>query len=199
MSQQRFPLGANRDRFVFIGGLGKLNNGDADGCLADMNKVVLDYPQSKVAEMAGMIVKGVKEGRRLRGGKFDLDGIWQRRSVVLNDNDSTAAQQLNDDRNASFVYMIAYKPDSVDENRMLFELARYNFTSYMVRNFDIGVEEVDGLHRMMVSGFRNYDEVLQYARQLQRQTHVMQLLGKSRILLISEPNLVLLGLSLIHI
>ena len=193
VSQQRFPLGANRDRFVFIGGLGKLNNGDADGCLADMNKVVLDYPQSKVAEMAGMIVKGVKEGRRLRGGKFDLDGIWQRRSVVLNDNDSTAAQQLNDDRNASFVYMIAYKPDSVDENRMLFELARYNFTSYMVRNFDIGVEEVDGLHRMMVSGFRNYDEVLQYARQLQRQTHVMQLLGKSRILLISEPNLVLLG------
>ena len=88
---------------------------------------------------------------------------------------------------------MAYPADSVDENRLLFELARYNFTSYMVRNFDINIDEDNGLHRMQVSGFRSYDEALQYARQLYAQTRVMKLVAKGRGIIISEQNLPLLG------
>lgn len=193
VSETRFPLGANRDRFIFVGGLGKLNEGDADGCLADMKTVVEKYPQSKVSEMAGMIVKGVQSGRRLRGGHFDLGNIWERRTAVLNDSDSINARQFSPERNADFVFMIAYKPDSVDENKMLFELARYNFTSYMVRNFDIEIEDAAGIHRMIVKGFRNYDEALQYARQFHSQVSLARLMGDSRTIIISEQNLPLLG------
>ena len=193
VSEQRFPLGANRDKFLFIGGLGKLNDGDYEGCIEDLNTVVKKYPQSPVAEMAGMIVKGVNEDWRLQGGKFDLENVWERRSQVLNEDDSTAVREFSNDRNAAFIYMIAYKPDSIDANRMLFELARYNFTSYMVRNFDIEIEQVDGLNRMLVKGFRNYDEALQYARQLQKQKQLMKLVGKSRQIVISDVNLPMLG------
>lgn len=193
ISDSRFPLGANRDKFVFIGGLSKLNEGDAEGCLEDMNTVVKKWPQSGVAEMAGMIVKGVSEGKRLKGGKFDLDNVWERRSEVLTDNDSTAVRELSDERFAAFTFMIAYKPDSTDENRLLFELARYNFTSFLVRNFDIAVENADGIHRMKVSGFRNYDEALQYVRQLFTNKIITSLIGRNRTIIISEKNLPLLG------
>lgn len=193
ISDNRFPLGANRDKFVFIGGLAKLNEGDAEGCLEDMNTVVKKWPQSGVAEMAGMIVKGVSEGKRLKGGKFDLDNVWERRSEVLTDNDSTAVRELSDERFAAFTFMIAYKPDSTDENRLLFELARYNFTSFLVRNFDIAVEDADGIHRMKVSGFRNYDEALQYVRQLFTNKTITSLIGRNRTIIISEQNLPLLG------
>lgn len=193
ISDSRFPLGANRDKFVFIGGLSKLNEGNAEGCLEDMNTVVKKWPQSGVAEMAGMIVKGVSEGKRLKGGKFDLDNVWERRSEVLTDNDSTAVRKLSDERFAAFTFMIAYKPDSTDENRLLFELARYNFTSFLVRNFDIAVEDADGIHRMKVSGFRNYDEALQYVRQLFTNKTITSLIGRNRTIIISEKNLPLLG------
>ena len=193
ISDSRFPLGANRDKFVFIGGLSKLNEGDAEGCLEDMNTVVKKWPQSGVAEMAGMIVKGVSEGKRLKGGKFDLDNVWERRSEVLTDNDSTAVRELSDERFAAFTFMIAYKPDSTDENRLLFELARYNFTSFLVRNFDIAVDDADGIHRMKVSGFRNYDEALQYVRQLFTNKTITSLIGRNRTIIISEQNLPLLG------
>ena len=193
ISNRRYPLGANRDKFIFIGGLGKLNEGDSEGCIADMKTVVEKYPQSGVAQMAGMIVKGVDEGRRLHGGKFDLAGMWDRRTVVLRDSDSTAVQELSTDRNAAFVYTIVYNPDSLNENRLMFELARYNFTSYLVRNFDINIEEADGLRRITISGFRNYDEALQYARQLHTQAAVTRLVGKNRSLIVSETNLPLLG------
>ena len=193
ISDSRFPLGANRDKFVFIGGLSKLNEGDTEGCLEDMNTVVKKWPQSGVAEMAGMIVKGVSEGKRLKGGKFDLDNVWERRSEVLTDNDSTAVRELSDERFAAFTFMIAYKPDSTDENRLLFELAKYNFTSFLVRNFDIAVEDADGIHRMKVSGFRNYDEALQYVRQLFTNKTITSLIGRNRTIIISEKNLPLLG------
>lgn len=193
ISDSRFPLGANRDKFVFIGGLSKLNEGDAEGCFEDMNTVVKKWPQSGVAEMAGMIVKGVSEGKRLKGGKFDLDNVWERRSEVLTDNDSTSVRELSDERFAAFTFMIAYKPDSTDENRLLFELARYNFTSFLVRNFDIAVEDADGIHRMKVSGFRNYDEALQYVRQLFTNKTITSLIGRNRTIIISEKNLPLLG------
>lgn len=193
ISDSRFPLGANRDKFVFIGGLSKLNEGDAEGCLEDMNTVVKKWPQSGVAEKAGMIVKGVSEGKRLKGGKFDLDNVWERRSEVLTDNDSTAVRELSDERFAAFTFMIAYKPDSTDENRLLFELAKYNFTSFLVRNFDIAVEDADGIHRMKVSGFRNYDEALQYVRQLFTNKTITSLIGRNRTIIISEKNLPLLG------
>jgi hypothetical protein len=135
----------------------------------------------------------VKEGRRLHGGKFDLGDVWSRRSVVLNDSDSIAARKLSPDPNANFVFVIAYQPDSVDENKLLFELARYNFTSYMVRNFDISIEDVEGVSRMQVAGFRNYDEALQYARQLTAAPELSELLTHCRSLVISEHNLTLIG------
>ncbi|MDO4194962.1 MAG: tetratricopeptide repeat protein [Prevotellaceae bacterium] len=195
LSAERFPLGANRDKFVFIGGLSKLNAGDSDGCLEDMNTVVKDFPQSKLATMAGMIVNGVKEGKKLRGGRFDIGDVWARRSAVMNDSDSIAARQFVPDRDIEFVFMIAYQPDSVNENQLLYELAKYNFTSYMVRNFGLEIEDQDGLHVMKVDGFNNYDEALEYAHQLYQQQSVVQRLGKSRSIIISAKNRELLGVN----
>lgn len=194
ISAERFPLGANRDKFLFIDGLGKLNDGDGDGCLEDMKAVVEKFPQSRLAEMAGMIINGVKAGKQLRGGKFDLGDVWSRRSVVLNDSDSVSAKKLSPERNVDFLFMVVYKPDSVNENLLLYELARYNFTSYMVRNFDITIEQDElGLHHMQVSGFRNFDEALQYARELHQQANIVKRLGNSRSIVISTENFPLLG------
>lgn len=193
LSASRFPLGANRDKFIFIGGLSKLNNGDADGCVADMEEVVNKYPQSGVSGMAGMIINGVKAGRRLHGGKFDIGDVWSHRSVVLNEKDSIAERKFVAERVTPFSFIIAYSPDSLDENRLLFELARFNFTNFIVRNFDIDIEDYDGIRRMRTSGFRSYDEALQYARQLYTNKAVMQYAVKGRAIIISDANLELLG------
>ena len=193
ISDTRFPMGANRDKFLFIGGLSKLNDGDAKGCLEDMKTIVEKYPESRISEMAGMIVNGVNAGKRLHGGKFDLEDVWNRRSVELSENDSTQVKVFSPERNAEFLFLYAYAPDSVNENQLLFEMAKFNFTTYLVRDFDISIEEKDGLHRMQISGFRNFDEAWQYAHAISQQPAITRLLGKVRTILISKANLELLG------
>ncbi len=195
ISRNRFPDGENRDKFLFIGGLSKLNDGDIKSCLADLKEVVSKYPDSRLSEMAGMIINGVDAGRRLYGGKFDLDDVWTRRSIELNDRDSTRQKGYSPERNASFVFLLAYDPDKTNENQLLFEMAKYNFTSYMARYFDINIEDLEGLHRMQISGFNSYDEARQYANAVYQQPAIKRLLGNVRAYVISEPNLKLLGTS----
>ena len=195
ISRNRFPDGANRDKFLFIGGLSKLNDGDIKSCLADLKEVVSKYPDSRLSEMAGMIINGVDAGRRLYGGKFDLNDVWTRRSIELNDRDSTRQKGYSPERNASFVFLLAYDPDKTNEHQLLFEMAKYNFTSYMARYFDINIEDLEGLHRMQISGFNSYDEARQYANAVYQQPAIKRLLGNVRAYVISEPNLKLLGTS----
>ncbi len=192
LSAERFPLGENRAKFLFIDGLSLLNEGDGDACVERLKEVVEGYPDSEVAGLAGMIVKGVQEGRRLHGGKFDIGDIWSRRDVTLA-ADSTGTIELSAERNDNFMFILAYEPDSVNENQLLFELARYNFTNFLVRNFDIVLDEDNGLHRMRISGFLNYDEALQYARQLYADNAMADRLKPCHSLIISEKNLGLIG------
>lgn len=192
LSEDRFPLGVNRAKFLFIDGLSLLNDGDGDGCVERLKEVVEKYSDSEVAELAGMIVKGVQEGRKLHGGKFDIGDVWSRRDVTLA-ADSTGAIELSAERNDNFMFILVYEPDSVNENQLLFELARYNFTNFLVRNFDIQLNEDEGLRRMCVSGFLNYDEALQYARQLYADNGMAERLKHCRSLVISEKNLALVG------
>ena len=193
VSEQRFPQGQNRDKFIFIYGLSRLNEGDSQGCLAAMDTLVANFPESKLAELAGMIINGVKAGRQLRGGHFNIGNFWQRRTDVLTEADKKKEMKLSNERNTPFCFLLVYAPDSVRENQLLFQVARYNFTSYLVRDFDIVIDDLDGIHRMRISGFNNYDEARQYANQVMQQPSVQKLTGKARAFIVSETNLPLLG------
>ncbi len=193
LSNDRFPLGANRDKFIFIGGLGKLNSGDVDGCLTDMNTIVTDFPDSKLAEMAGMILNGVKQGRQLRGGRFDIGDVWTRRAIILNDEDSLMNREFSAEPDVEFYFMVAYEPDSVNGNQLLYQLAKFNFTNYLVRNFDMEVERQEGLNVIRIGGFNSYYEAREYAQEFYRQENIRQILGASRTYIISRENLSLLG------
>ena len=101
---------------------------------------------------------------------------------------------LSIERTVNHVFVLVYHPDSLNQNQLLYELAKYNFSNFMVRNFDITIEEDPyGLARMLVRGFLNYDEAQQYARQLYANKAMAAMLRGCRSLIVSEPNLPLLG------
>ena len=192
LSAKRFPQGANRAKFLFIDGMSRLNDGDGDGCLELLREVVEKYPDSEVSPLAGMIIKGVQDGRRLHGGKFDIGDVWTMRNITLK-HDSTVVDTLSTERNQQYLFLLVYEPDSVNENQLLFEMARYNFTNFLVRNFEIQIDEDNGLHRMIISGFLSFDEAMQYARQLYGNNQMKEKLASCRSLIISEANLQLIG------
>ena len=143
-----------------------------------------------------MIIKGVQQGRRLHGGKFDMGDVWSRRAIDMA-SDSTHTDTLRFERETNYIFLLACQPDSVNQNQLLYEMAKHNFSNYMVRNFDIEIDQdANGLCRMLISGFLSYDEARQYARQLYSvEGSLATLLRACRSLIVSEQNLRLLGTS----
>ena len=194
LSESRFPLGYHRPKFIFIEGLSLLNAGDATACEEHMKQVVEQYPQSEVSELAGMIIRGIGQGRQLHGGTFDINDVWSLRTAKTA-TDSLKNDTLSIERDVNHVFLLAYQPDSVNQNQLLYEMAKHNFSNYLVRNFEIVTDQdPNGLCRMIISGFLSYDEARQYAHQLHTAgASLTTLLQHCRSLIVSEQNLPLLG------
>lgn len=193
---QDFPQGRHRARIMFIRAMSYLYSGQRPEFLEMLKQVIKDYSKEEVAEMAGFIVKGLQEGRMISDDKYDASDIWSRRSGDWASGDSTqVADTLSTERFSTFNFVLAYPTNSLDEDQLLYEMARYNFTSYMVRNFEIEVMDQNGLSMMCIRGFLSYDEVHAYAQALQADRHMAAVLKGIRTLLISDDNLKLLGTS----
>jgi hypothetical protein len=159
-----------------------------------MKQVAEKYSKDEIAEMAQSIVKGVQEGRLLDSEQWDASSIWSRHAFTgAQDSASMAADTLVADPQVPYVFVLAYPTGELDEDQLLFEMARYNFTSFMARNFEIEIVPGGLITQLRVTGFQSYDEVHAYAQQLYANSHMRERLQGIRSILISEPNLRLLG------
>ncbi len=192
-STENFPTGQNRARMLFIRAMSQLYGGERDSFMVSLKEVIQNYPKEEVTELANAIVKGLADGRLLMDDRYDASSIWGRRMRQASGDSTEVAPELKDDRYGNFVFVLAYPTNGLDENQLLFEMARYNFTSYMVRNFDIEIQEKQGITMMCVKGFLSYDEVHSYAQTLYADKHMNTLLEGIRTLLISEDNLKMIG------
>ena len=193
---ESFEQGKHRARIMFVQAMSLLYTGHRTEFLELLKEIVKNYSKEEVSEMAGYIVKGLQDGRLLSDDKYNSSDIWKRRKSGWVDGDPTqVADTLSTERYSTFNFVLAYPTNSLDEDQLLYEMARFNFTSYMVRNFEIEVLEDNGLSMMCIKGFLSYDEVHAYAQQLHADSHMRTVLDGIRTLLISDDNLSRLGTS----
>lgn len=192
-STENFPEGKNRARLLFIRAMSQLYTGERDSFMVSLEEVIRKYPKEEITELANSIVKGLKDGRLLSDERYDASNIWGRRNKTSRKDSTDSVPTLKEERFSNFAFVLAYPTNSLDEDQLLYEMARYNFTSYMVRNFEIEMTEDQGLSMMAIKGFLSYDEVHSYAQHLYADGHMSQVLKGIRSLLISEENLKLIG------
>ena len=145
--------------------------------------------------MAGMIVKGLESGREIGTGMFDLSSLWDRRTADADEAADEAAKkkQFSAERNAPYLFVLAYATDSIDTNKLLYEMAHFNFTTFVVRGFDMTVQSDKGLNQFVVSGFNSFDEVHAYAQRLFKAKDLQPYLKRGRVMLVSKDNHDLIG------
>ena len=166
--------------------------GDVMPFLEELKEVVSKYPENEISELAGLIAQGLKEGRLLGSGS--LGNIWSRRLASV---DGTAVADslrpaFSTERYAPFRFVLAYEEGTVNDNQLLFEVARYNFSRFMVRNFDIITSKQGGIAMLHVTGLASFDEAYQYMHRLYADPVMATKLSGLRALLISDDNLELL-------
>ena len=72
------------------------------------------------------------------------------------------------------------------------EVARFNFTNYMMRNFDIGFITEQGIGMMIVGEFLNFDEAYVYQHNLYDDADMAAKLSGIKPVIITRENLKIL-------
>ena len=76
---------------------------------------------------------------------------------------------------------------------MLFDLSRFNFGRFVVRNFDVERVSQPGMEQFRIHGFNDFDEAHTYAQQVYADSTLRPVVRRARVVIISEDNLQLLG------
>ena len=194
-SSSTYPEGLNRPKFLLVHALSRIGTAPRDTLIAEFSTLAKDFPKSDVAEMAAMMAKGLKEGRTPAGGKYRPGSLWERRLDETTAENAAEGDKrtLSPERNAPFVFVVAYPTDSLPDDKILYELARFNFSRFVSRGLDINKQQLGALTLFRVDGFVSFADVHHYAQQLYATPTLRQLLHGARTLLISKDNLKLLG------
>lgn len=192
-----YPEGANRPRFMFLKSMSQLNLGQRDQFLSSMREIVENYPKSTVSELANQFIAGLKDGRVLASGKMDNGSVWERKSGAGDIDELETDTVFTDEKICNWSFVVAYEHDSINVNQLLYEVARYNFSNFSVRSFDIDIQKGDGIDLLKVSSFLNYDEAYIYLHKLMNNKEMVYKLEGLKLFIISDDNLkkIMRGLS----
>lgn len=216
-STQKYPDGANRDKFLFVQALTRLSRGEYKPAEDALSTLVKQYPKSELQPMADQIVKGLQTGRKVGVGGMDFGELWALRNAQgdsLSATKNGKAPTFNGNRRANFLFLVAYVRDSLDDNRLLYDLAQFNFSNFYVRNFDISKQNIAlyagelynlkdksadkersrtlNVVTFSVSGFRSFDEAHRYAQSVFKSPALAEQLRRAHVYLISDENLALI-------
>ena len=189
-SAEKYPQGSHRARFMFIDAMAKLYSGRQEEALEALEKLTSTYSADSISRMATDISTGIKEGKLLHSGIST--SIWDRKADGTIRHSEDSVPQFGTGRNEPHYFVLAFANGSLDQKRLLFEMARYNFSRYMVRSFEMTFEELAEVTLLEVKEFLNFDEAFLYRKRLFGNAETARLLEGINTFVISKSNLDLL-------
>jgi len=188
--ESNYPVSPLIPKFLLLNSLGIGKSGDIPAFSAALTDLIERYPNSDVVSMAKDILALMNQGRNPEAGS--PGGLMALRGQSDEETDTEdlkdAKFKVND--NTPHFFILFTDPQQVDENKLLYEIATYNFTRFLVKDFDIKVKS----GQLVVSGLENLDEALWYINGILVNQGIRDLLSGSdyKYLIISEENYSLL-------
>ena len=191
---RKYPLSKIMPKFMFIDALSYLTEKNHDKFKETLKDMLQRYPQTDITPVASEIFKQLNQGRRLEGGGSNVRGmLWSTR--LSNDTSSAALERtftpFAEDNDKPQVFILLYPLDSVNANMLLYEVARHNFNSFQVKDYDIEQMNFGTLGLMVVKGMDNFKEATHY-RSLFEQDQTINIPRQVHYVIISVDNFNLL-------
>lgn len=163
---EKWPLSKLMPNFLFLHALSFVADNDEPAFKENLEKLTALYGESQMAPLAGQMIRGISEGRRIDSNGRPAQGmIWKTR-LIAGGGDMAAVDSLAPvfemKQEAPHLLVLAFQTDSVSVNQLLFDVARYNFTNFLVKDFDLETITFNELSMLVIKGFDNFEELGEY-------------------------------------
>lgn len=183
-----YPLTKLMPRFMFLEALTCVSDRKPDEFNAILREMLERYPDTDLAPYASSYLKGMAQGRELQQGLSNMRGmLWD----IKLGSDSTATSsdpvEFTINPQEEQLLVLLFPTDVISQNALLYNIARHNFTSFMVKDFDLEQMNFGRLGLLIIKGFDNVDEINYYLKVLNESAQ-LKLPSEVRPVVISKAN-----------
>ena len=162
---EQFPMSKIMPKFMFLDALAYVTERQSDKFTEVIRDLLDRYPDTDLTPIVASWLKGIQQGRKLQAPENgNIRGmIWDMK--LGNDSisvDTPVEFDLSPD-NSQMLVMV-FDAAEVPTNELLFEIARHNFKSFVVKDFDLEQMNFGRLGMILIRGFANLDELNHYRK-----------------------------------
>jgi len=186
---EKYPLSKLMPKFMFIEALSLVTDKRPEEFKTVLREMLERFPDTDLTPYASAYLKGIAQGRQLQEGASNMRPmLWD----IKLGNDSVAAQadgevKFEINHNDEQLLILLFPTDVISQNALLYNVARHNFTSFMVKDFDLEQMNFGRLGLLIIKGFDNVDELNYYRQVLNRNTS-FEMPPEVRPVVISKKN-----------
>lgn len=195
-AEQEYPQSRLMPRFLFLNAVAVARTEGQEAFIAELRTLVEQYGETELGAMAKDMLAMMGQGMESqKGGSTGSLAEAREQAEVEQPQDSTAQeQQWSDDRKQpSVVLLILPTADEEALNELLYEVALFNFSQFLIRDFDLQKMPVFGEGcALRVSGFADLDEAEWWLDLIQKNADMQTVLQQVQLKAVTEVNLPLL-------
>lgn len=188
---------SNAPRFLFINAVAIARTDGQQPFITALQELVENYGSSELGAMAKDMLAMMGQGMESQKGGSTGDLAELRNQTDTSDasDDESAKQEWSDDRKQpSAVVLILPTNDEQALNDLQYEIALFNFSQFLIRDFDLQKMPVWGeTAALRISGFTDLDEAEWWVGLLQQNTDMQSVLQDIQIKAVTEVNLPLIA------
>lgn len=188
---EKYPLSPEIPRFMFLDALSYVTENDSENFNRVLREMLEKYPDTEMTPLATSYIKGLNAGRKLHSGTSNNRAmLWDTR--LTNDSTALAAGpegeiSFENNPQSPHYLVLLFSTDSIAPNQLLYDVARHNFNTFTVRDFDLEVMTFGRLGMLIIKNFNNLAE-LEHYRSLLVQDSSFILPAEVRPVMISQSN-----------
>ena len=189
-----FPQSRLMPRFLFLNAVSVARTEGQEAFVAELRQLVDRYPETELGAMAKDMLAMMGQGMESQQGGSTGD-LAQMRSQTESEEEQessgTSELQWSEDRKQpSIVLLRLPKADEQALNELLYEVALFNFSQFLIRDFDLQKMPVLGSGcALRISGFADMDEAEWWMDLIRKNTDMQAALTDVEIQALAEVNL----------
>lgn len=186
-----YPMSKLMPKFMFLHALAFVTDHRPDDFKTTLTEMLERYPDTDLSPYASSWLTGLSKGRELQAGSGEnMRGLlWDIRlgndSTALAGSEDAIEFELNPED--AQLLVLLYPVDKISTNELLFNIARHNFSTFAIMDFDLEPMNYDRLGLLIVRGFENLKQINHY-RQLMQQNPDLNIPAGVIPVVISEKN-----------
>jgi hypothetical protein len=196
--KRNFPHSNLMPKFDFLSALSVGRTQSRDTFATKLDNLIATFPQADVTPMAKDILALVGQGREnIRGGSAG-NLLTLREETLVADNKASSeavAKNFSLEKIGKHRLMLNAVASKNAMNELLYQVAVYNFSRFMIKDFELIMTSIDSTHNILsITNLENFDEARWYEKSLAADTVIAPLFAELNItpVVISEDNYALL-------